>query len=142
GKDEGARLRCGGDRPDRSELQHGYFMSPAVFDDANPKMRIAREEIFGPILTVLAWDKYDEMIEVANGLSFGLTAVVATNDLNVALKTAEMVGAGYVEVNGPVSYALGSPVGGMKSSGIGREGNLDELLSFTQTKSVNIRIER
>jgi acyl-CoA reductase-like NAD-dependent aldehyde dehydrogenase len=142
GKDEGARLRCGGDRPGRSELQRGYFLSPAVFDDANPNMRIAREEIFGPIITVLAWDKYDEMIEIANGLSFGLTAVVATNDLNTALKTAEMVGAGYVEVNGPVSYALGSPVGGVKSSGIGREGNLDELLSFTQIKSVNVRIQR
>lgn len=142
GKDEGARLRCGGKRPDRPELRRGYFMTPAVFDGANPTMRIAREEIFGPVITVLEWDKYDEMIEIANGLSFGLTAVIATNDLNTALRTAEMVGAGYVEVNGPVSYALGSPVGGMKNSGIGREGNLDELLSFTQIKSINVRVQR
>jgi betaine-aldehyde dehydrogenase len=140
GMDEGARLRCGGERPHRSELQRGYFMTPAVFDDVDSGMRIAREEIFGPVISVLEWDTHDQMIDMANGLELGLTAVVATNDLNAALKTAELVGAGYVEVNGPVSYALGSPVGGIKNSGIGREGTLDELLSFTQIKSINICI--
>ena len=141
GCDEGARLVTGGTRPADPALARGFFMRPAVFSHARPQMRIAREEIFGPIMTVIAWDDYDAMLEVANGLFYGLTAVIMTNDLNVAHRTAEALQVGYVEINGPVSFALGSPFGGFKQSGVGREGSLDELLGYTQIKSINLRLD-
>ena len=103
-------------------------------------MRIAREEIFGPIMTILEWDDWSAMLRTANDLLYGLTAVVMTNDLNAAHRTAEALEVGYVEINGPVSYALGSPIGGFKQSGFGREGNIEELLSYTQLKSINVRL--
>ena len=103
-------------------------------------MSIAQEEIFGPVISVMGWSDYDEMIEVANGTMYGLTAVVLTNDLNQAIKTANAMEAGYVEVNGSVSFAAGSPFGGIKQSGLGREGTIDDLLSYTQVKSININM--
>ena len=103
-------------------------------------MAIAQEEIFGPVIAIMSWDDYDEMITIANGTLYGLTAVVLTNDLNQAIKTANAMEAGYVEVNGAVSFAAGSPFGGVKQSGLGREGTIDDLLSYTQVKSVNINL--
>lgn len=140
GKREGARLVTGGEQPANPDLSKGLFLTPAVFGQATPDMRIAREEIFGPIMTVMSWSDYDGMIEAANGIPLGLTAVLVTDDLHVAHRTAEALQVGYVEVNGPVSFALGSPFGGFKQSGIGREGSFDELLSYTQIKSVNMRL--
>ena len=92
------------------------------------------------MISVMGWSDYDEMIEVANGTMYGLTAVVLTNDLNQAIKTANAMEAGYVEVNGSVSFAAGSPFGGIKQSGLGREGTIDDLLSYTQVKSININM--
>ena len=141
GREDGARLVVGGERPSDPALRRGFFMTPVVFAEAEPHMRIAQEEIFGPIMTVLAWEDYDRMLEVANGLLYGLTAVLVTDDLHVAHRTAEALQAGYIEVNGPVGFALGSPFGGFKQSGIGREGSFDELLGYTQIKSVNVRLK-
>lgn len=141
GRADGARLVVGGDRPADPAMQRGFFMNPAVFAEAEPAMRIAQEEIFGPIITVLGWDDYDRMMEIANGLHFGLTAVLVTDDLHVAHRTAEALQVGYVEVNGPVGFALGSPFGGYKQSGLGREGSFDELLGYTQIKSINVRMK-
>jgi len=140
GRADGARLRVGGDKPSAPELSNGLFVNPAVFDQVRPEMAIAQEEIFGPVIAVMGWDDYDEMISIANNTLYGLTAVVLTNDLNQAIKTANAMEAGYVEVNGAVSFAAGSPFGGVKQSGLGREGTLDELLSYTQVKSVNINL--
>lgn len=140
GRADGARLVVGGDRPADPALQRGFFMNPALFADADPTMRIAQEEIFGPIMTVLGWADYDRMLEIANGLLYGLTAVLVTNDLHIAHRTAEALQVGYVEVNGPVGFALGSPFGGFKQSGMGREGSFDELLGYTQIKSINVRM--
>jgi acyl-CoA reductase-like NAD-dependent aldehyde dehydrogenase len=141
GRQDGARLVVGGERPRDPAMSRGLFMTPAVFADAEPHMRVAQEEIFGPIMTVLSWDDYDRMLEVANGLHYGLTAVLVTDDLHVAHRTAEALQAGYIEVNGPVGFALGSPFGGFKQSGIGREGSFDELLGYTQIKSINVRLK-
>lgn len=138
GKSEGATLLTGGDRPTDPSLANGMFMSPAIFSEAEPHMKIAQEEIYGSVTTVLEWDTYDQMIEIANGVAYGLTAVIVTDDLASAHKTADALEAGYVEVNGPVSFAAGSPYGGWKLSGGGREGNMSELLSYTQLKSVNV----
>ncbi len=141
GRADGARLVVGGDRPADPALQRGFFMNPALFADADPTMRISQEEIFGPIMTVIAWNDYDRMLEIANGLLYGLTAVLVTNDLHAAHRTAEALQVGYVEVNGPVGFALGSPFGGFKQSGMGREGSFDELLGYTQIKSINVRMK-
>lgn len=140
GKSDGARLLTGGESPDDPALSDGLFLTPAVFDRVTPDMDLAQDEIFGPIISVIGWDDYDEMVEVANGTIYGLTAVILTNDINTALKTAEAMETGYVEINGSVSFAAGSPFGGVKQSGIGREGTIDDLLSYTQVKSVNINI--
>lgn len=140
GKAAGARLLTGGIRPPGAELADGFFLTPAVFDRVEPQMSIAQDEIFGPVISVMGWDDYDEMVRVANGTLYGLTAVVLTNDLNLAIKTANAMQAGYVEVNGSVSFAAGSPFGGIKQSGLGREGTIDDLLSYTQVKSININL--
>jgi acyl-CoA reductase-like NAD-dependent aldehyde dehydrogenase len=115
-------------------------MTPAVFSDCTRTMRIAREEIFGPIISILGWDDYETMLDIANELDYGLTAVILSRDLDIVHRTAERLNVGYVEVNGTVSWAIGSPFGGYKQSGFGREGNIDELLSYTRTKSVNVRL--
>lgn len=140
GTAEGARLVTGGVRPTGVDPVRGFFMTPALFDRVQPDMAIARDEIFGPVVSVLTWDDYDEMLHVANALDLGLTAVIVTDELTQALKTADALEVGYVEVNGSVSHALGGFFGGVKQSGIGREGGIDELISYTRSKSINIRL--
>ena len=138
GTAEGARLVTGGGRPRDPVLERGFFIAPTVFDDVGPAMRIAREEIFGPVMSVMAWDDDEAMLALANGVEYGLTAAIVTNDLARAMETAERVEAGYVWINGSGRY-LGAPYGGWKQSGLGREECFDELLSYTQVKNVNLR---
>ena len=109
----------------------------AVFDEVTSEMRIAREEIFGPVMSILAWKEYERMIDEANGVIYGLTAAIVTNDLTLAMQTAERIEAGYVWINASGRY-LGAPYGGWKQSGLGREESLDELLSYTQFKNINL----
>jgi betaine-aldehyde dehydrogenase len=135
---EGAQLLTGGGRPDDARLRRGFFIAPTVFDRVTADMRIAREEIFGPVLSVLTWTDFDTMLEHANALEYGLTAAIVTNDLSRAMETAERVEAGYVWINSTGRY-LGAPYGGAKQSGIGQEECFDELLSYTQIKNVNLR---
>ncbi len=137
-RSEGAQLLTGGGRPSDPALGHGFFVAPTVFDGVTPAMRIAREEIFGPVMAVLTWTDIDAMLQQANGLEFGLTAAIVTNDLSRAMDTAERVEAGYVWINSTGRY-LGAPYGGAKQSGLGQEECLDELLSYTQIKNVNLR---
>ncbi len=134
GRSEGARLLTGGRRPDG--LTRGYYLQPTVFADVEPGMRIAREEIFGPVMAVLDWEDEDEMVELANAVDYGLTANVWTNDLGRAHRTAQRLQAGTVWVNGDGRKPLGTPFGGFKHSGLGLEGSLDELVSYTRSKSV------
>jgi len=138
GIDEGAELVCGGRCPSAPELRKGFFVEPTIFDGVRSEMRIAREEIFGPVMSVMTWTDYEEMLSMANGLDYGLTAAIITGDLAVAMETAERIEAGYVWINSSGRY-LGSPYGGWKLSGIGREECIDELLSYTRTKNVNLR---
>jgi betaine-aldehyde dehydrogenase len=137
-RNEGAKLLTGGGRPDDASLRHGFFIAPTVFDRVSPAMRIAREEIFGPVMSVLAWTDVEAMLEQVNALEYGLTAAIVTNDLSRAMETAERVEAGYVWINSTGRY-LGAPYGGAKQSGLGVEECFDELLSYTQTKNVNLR---
>jgi acyl-CoA reductase-like NAD-dependent aldehyde dehydrogenase len=139
GKEDGARLMTGGKRPEGKQFERGYWLEPTVFAGVKPDMRIAREEIFGPVLSVLTWSDVDEVIEVANSLDVGLTASVWTNDLNTAIKTAQRIQSGYIGINGLGHYTA-MPFGGYKNSGIGREEDLEELLSYTEEKAINIML--
>lgn len=138
GMDEGAELVCGGGHPSAPELRRGYFVEPAIFDGVRPEMRIAREEIFGPVMSVMTWSNYEEMLSLANGVEYGLTAAIVTGNLAGAMETAERIEAGYVWINSSGRY-LGAPYGGWKLSGIGREECLDELISYSRIKNINLR---
>lgn len=137
-KSEGAKLLTGGGKPSDKSLHNGLFIAPTVFDDVKTTMRIAQEEIFGPVMSIITWKNYDDMIEKANELEYGLTAAIVTNNLAEAMETAERVEAGYVWINSNGRY-LGAPYGGWKQSGIGEEECFDEMLSYTQIKNINMR---
>ena len=138
GKREGAQLVTGGDPPADPALRQGFFIRPTVFDNVRQDMRIAREEIFGPVMSVLPWSDADDMLAQVNSLQYGLTASIVTNRLDLAMETAERVDAGYVWINGSGRY-LGAPYGGWKASGLGVEETFDELSSYTQIKNVHMR---
>ncbi|MFP4537193.1 MAG: aldehyde dehydrogenase family protein [Dichotomicrobium sp.] len=138
GLDENAKLVTGGGPPADSDLKNGFFIAPTVFDRVSPEMRIGSEEIFGPVMSVMPWSERDEMIEIANGVMYGLTASIVTNDFKAAMETAERVEAGYVWINASGRY-LGAPYGGWKQSGIGKEETFEELLSYTRVKNIHMR---
>ncbi|HTS23371.1 MAG TPA: aldehyde dehydrogenase family protein [Casimicrobiaceae bacterium] len=140
GKREGARLLCGGRRPDDPRLAGGFFVEPTVFADVTPAMSVAREEIFGPVLSVLRWSDERTMLGEVNAVDYGLTCSIWTNDLSTAHRTAMAVRAGYVWINEVGRHFLGAPFGGVKQSGFGREECLDELLRFTQEKNIHVRL--
>jgi betaine-aldehyde dehydrogenase len=139
--DEGARLVTGGKRPTDTALAKGFFVEPTVFADVTASMRIAREEIFGPVLSVFKWSNEDELFEQVNAVDFGLTASIWTRDLVTAHRAASRVQAGYVWINNCSMHFLGAPFGGYKQSGIGREESIEELFEFTQVKNVNLRLD-
>lgn len=116
-RDEGATLLCGGRRLTDGDLAHGWFVEPTVFGDVTPSMRIAREEVFGPVIAVLAVDGFDEALAVANGVDVGLSASIVTRDLRKAMVYAERIEAGVVKVNQiSTGLALQAPFGGVKQS--------------------------
>ena len=137
---EGAVPVTGGDRP--AHLPHGAFLEPTVFTGVTPGMRIAQEEIFGPVLSVITVDDDDEALRVANDVRYGLTASVWTENLRRAQRFADGFEAGYVWVNDSARHFPGLPFGGWKASGVGQEESLEELLGFTRTKVVNVRTDR
>ena len=139
GRAEGAQMTTGG-LPDAPPHAEGLLIRPTVFAGVTPEMRIAKEEIFGPVLSVMSWTDDAEVMSIANGLEYGLTAGILTNDINRALKMARQVQAGYVWVNNASDHYPGVPFGGYKDSGLGREECLEELLSYTQVKAINITI--
>ena len=138
---EGARLVCGGGPPANPALANGFFVEPTIFADVTAEMTIAREEIFGPVLAVLRWSDEAAMLEQVNRPEYGLTCSIWTNDLHWAHRAAMAVEAGYVWVNETSKHFLGTPFGGFKQSGLGREECLEELLAFTQEKNVHIRFK-
>ena len=137
-QEEGAQLLTGGGKPTGEMYERGFFVAPTVFDGVQPHMRIASEEIFGPVMSVFRWDDYETMMSQANNLIYGLTASIVTSDLAQAMETARRIEAGYVWINSCGRY-LGAPYGGWKQSGIGQEECFEELLSYTQIKNVNMR---
>jgi betaine-aldehyde dehydrogenase len=139
-KQEGARLLTGGGRPNDPALAKGLYIEPTVFADVTSSMRIFREEIFGPVVGVVKWKDEASMIEQVNSVEYGLTASIWSNDITTAHRAAMAVEAGFVWINDTSKHFLGTPFGGYKQSGIGREECLEELLSFTQEKNININL--
>ncbi len=136
GKKEGAKLRFGGDAPDIN----GSYINPTLFTDVNNQMRIAREEIFGPVASVIPFDGIDEGISIANDTIYGLAAGVWTSDLNRAHRMIREVEAGVVWVNCFDEGDMTQPFGGYKQSGHARDKCIESLLSYTQGKSAWIRL--
>jgi betaine-aldehyde dehydrogenase len=140
GKEDGARLMTGGKRPEGELFKKGYWIEPTVFAEVKRGMRIAQEEIFGPVLSVFKWKDADEVIEIANSTEYGLTAAIWTRDINTAMTTARKVQSGHIWINGVSGHFKGMPFGGFKNSGIGREEGLEELLSYTEEKAIHIML--
>ena len=135
GVDEGANLVAGGlNRPEG--LDSGYFVRPTVFADVDNEMRIAKEEIFGPVVSIIPFDTEEEAINITNNTSYGLTNYIQTNDKEKAHRVAKQLRSGMVEINGS-SFANGSPFGGYKQSGSGREGGTWGLEEFLEVKSIS-----
>lgn len=137
-RSEGARLVAGGGPPSGEMFRRGYWLRPTVFADVTPDMRIFREEVFGPVLSVVPFEDIDDVVEMSNAVEFGLTAAVWTRDLSTALRVARAVEVGYVWVNGSSAHYPGCSLGGRKNSGIGTEEGFEELVSYTENKSVHV----
>ena len=140
--DDGAELVTGGKRPAGGEFKKGFWIEPTVFSGVSAEMRIAQEEVFGPLLSVFRWGNVEEALAIANSTEFGLTAAIFwTNDLNSALWTARRVRSGYLWINGTSAHFLGTGFGGYGNSGIGREEGLEDVLSYTESKTIHLMIK-
>jgi len=139
-KEEGAVCRLGGKKAGRSECGAGWFIEPTIFTGVRPEMRIANEEVFGPVLSIIPFDDEEEAIRIANGTVYGLAAGVWTTSIWRALMMSERLEAGTVWVNTYRAVSYMSPFGGYKRSGIGRESGSEAIREYLQTKSVWIDI--
>jgi len=140
GKDEGAGIAAGGQRPADPSLGRGFFFEPTLLDHVSPDMRVAQEEIFGPVLAILTFDDVEEAAALANRTQYGLVAGIWTRDINKAMALSSAIKSGQVFIN---TYGAGGgvelPFGGYKKSGYGREKSLESLASYTQVKNVCIK---
>jgi acyl-CoA reductase-like NAD-dependent aldehyde dehydrogenase len=140
GKGEGASVAAGGERPSDPALGGGFYYTPTLLDHVSPDMRVAQEEIFGPVLAIITFNELDEAVELANRSQYGLVAGVWTRDVNKAMAVASRIKSGQVYIN---TYGAGGgvelPFGGYKKSGYGREKGLESLASYTQVKNVCVK---
>ncbi|MDD9997825.1 MAG: aldehyde dehydrogenase family protein, partial [Rhodospirillaceae bacterium] len=139
GKTEGAHCLYGGTRSARDGCETGWFVEPTIFTDVQPGMRIASEEIFGPVLSVMPFSSDDEAIRIANDIDFGLAAGVWTSNLGRAHRISNRLECGTVYVNQYKNVSVMSPAGGYKASGIGRENGAEMIKEYLQVKSVWIK---
>jgi aldehyde dehydrogenase (NAD+) len=140
GKEEGAVVAAGGARPADASLGRGFYFQPTLLDRVGPKMRVAQEEIFGPVLAIIPFDEVEQAVDIANRSQYGLVSGIWTRDINKAMTLASRIKSGQVYIN---TYGAGGgvelPFGGYKKSGYGREKGLESLVSYTQVKNVCIK---
>src|SRR6195256_2991944 len=140
GQDEGAKMMCGGKRLDKGDYQYGWFMEPTVFIDVDPTMRIAQEEIFGPVVSIIPCDDLEDAIGIANGIEYGLSSALYTKDVNRAFSAIRDLDAGITYINAPtIGAEVPLPFGGTKATGNGhREGGIGAIDFYTEWKSVYV----
>jgi acyl-CoA reductase-like NAD-dependent aldehyde dehydrogenase len=140
GKNEGARLLCGGNRLDSGNYRYGWFMEPTVFGDVDAKMRIAQEEIFGPVVSLIPCEGFEDAIEIANNIEYGLSSAIYTRDVNKAFVAMRDLYAGITYVNAPtIGAEVHLPFGGVKATGNGhREGGFGAVDFYTEWKSIYV----
>jgi acyl-CoA reductase-like NAD-dependent aldehyde dehydrogenase len=136
GKSDGAKLLSGGERDTDGDKAKGYYVKPTVFAEVSPEMKIAREEIFGPVVSAIRFKDTDEAVRIANGTIYGLAAAVWTRDVRLAHRVASEIKAGSVWINTYNAFDSGSPFGGYKLSGFGRDLGAEAIQQYTNVKSV------
>ncbi len=139
-KEQGARLVCGGSRSSDPSLNKGFFIEPTIFGEVTEDMRIAQEEIFGPVMSVFRWKDETDVMRQVNRVEYGLTFSVFTRDVVKAHRIAAAAEAGFCWINDVSHHVMGSPFGGYKQSGIGSEECLAELLAYTQEKNIYVNL--
>jgi betaine-aldehyde dehydrogenase len=140
GKEQGARLLCGGDRLTDGVFAQGAYVAPTVFTDCTDEMTIVREEIFGPVMSILTYETEEEVVRRANDTEFGLAAGLVTKDLNRAHRVIHQLEAGICWINAWGESDAKMPVGGYKQSGVGRENGISSLAQYTRIKSVQVEL--
>ncbi len=141
GKKEGAKLECGGNRPQDAKLKKGFYLEPTVFSNVKPDMRIVQEEIFGPVCVVQKFKTEEEAIKLANDTTFGLAGAVFTKDVTRAYRVVKAIRAGITWINGYHSTYNECPWGGYKQSGWGRELGTFGLDAYTEVKQINLNLD-
>jgi len=137
---EGAKLVCGGRHPTQGQLSRGFFIEPALFLDAKPGMRIVEEEIFGPVISLLAFDTEEQAVQLANASKYGLSAEIWTRDLSRAHRVAAQLDVRHVTINGGGGFGIEAPFGGVKHSGFGREGGWESIAQYSRVKNVWVNL--
>jgi len=139
-KSEGAKLKCGGHRLDQGDYQYGYFMEPTVFVDVDRKMRIAQEEVFGPVVSIIPCNDLEDAVQIANNIEYGLSSALYTRDVNRAFAAMRDLEAGITYINAPtIGAEVHLPFGGVKATGNGhREGGFGAIDFYTEWKSIYI----
>jgi acyl-CoA reductase-like NAD-dependent aldehyde dehydrogenase len=140
GIDEGAKLLCGGEKPNDARLSKGSFVLPTIFEDVTGDMKIGRDEIFGPVLAITKFKGADDVVTMANATQYGLYAGIWTSNLRTAHDTASRLQAGAVAINEYLVTFPQTPFGGFKDSGIGHENGIKALQYYTRTKNVSVNL--
>jgi len=138
-KEEGGTILCGGNEVVVEGFENGYYLQPTVIEVPTDQCRVNQEEIFGPIVTIMPFDTEEEVLAMANGVRYGLSSTLWTNNLNRTMRMSKQLEAGIVWVNTWLLRDLRTPFGGMKNSGVGREGGLEALRFFTEPKNICIK---
>jgi aldehyde dehydrogenase (NAD+) len=140
GRAEGAKLLCGGEHLDSGDYKYGWFMQPTVFGDVDRKMRIAQEEIFGPVVSIIPCNNLEDAIAIANDIEYGLSSALYTKDVNKAFAAMRDLHAGITYINAPtIGAEVHLPFGGVKATGNGhREGGLGAIDFYTEWKSIYV----
>ena len=138
-KQENGTVLCGGHEVSVKGFENGYYLEPTIIEVSTDECRINQEEVFGPVVTIMPFNTEDNVLQMANKVKYGLSATIWTNDLKRTMRLSHQIQAGIVWVNTWMIRDLRTPFGGMKASGVGREGGFEVLRFFTEAKNVCIK---